>query len=175
MKIKYTYRVFLVIFSVAMALHCNLSKAIEGEVSETQQKKLMYSIIREAASYPVTDVAACISGVKSAASVYADLIRQGALDSEEYTRFSIENQIKFAFENGTPFDIYSFKIIFNLLRIIDTPWEEISKNNGVNYANQTAFYELITCKFNSGISTKLPTGQIPKETILKMIDSMPKE
>ncbi len=86
----------------------------KNKVTTTKQEERVYELMRRAAAYPVTDVSACIGGVKIAASTYADLLRQGALQSEEYTKFSIQNQFQFAFENGSPVDKNAFWIMFEI-------------------------------------------------------------
>ena len=182
MKMKYARSIAVIVLSTTVAAHDVKAEAVpkveieeKDKTIDLQQKERVYALMRQAAAYPVTNVAACIGGVKIAASIYADLLRQGALQSEEYTRFSIETQLKFAFENGTPLDMYAFRIVFEILRVNNAAWDEVSKNGGKDYAHQTALHEVITCKFNSGIVTKFPTGPVPKATIVNMVDAITKE
>ena len=180
-KMKYAYSMAAIILSGAMVFQDARSEEAQkikieekNNAKTSEKRKQVVSLIRQAAAYPVTDVAACIGGVKFAASLYADLLSQGALKSEEYTRFSIENQLQFAFENGTPVDIYAFRIIFEMLRINNATKEEVFKNEGKDYADQTAVWEVITCKFNSGMKG-FPTGPIEKNTIIKLVDHITDE
>lgn len=158
-----------ILFQGAMA--AELPKA-EGKNAAEQREKRVYVLMRKAAAYPVTDVAGCIAGVKFASSLYADLLRQGALQSEEYTKFSIETQLRFALENGTPVDMSAFWIVFEMLRTNSASWAEVSENEGGDYAQQTALWEAITCKFNSGYAGIPKDGPLPKDAVIKIVDLM---
>lgn len=152
-----------------------LPKAGKGAKNKNiavQPEERVYILMRKAAAYPATDVAGCIGGVKFATSLYADLLRQGALQSEEYTKFSIETQLRFALENGTPVDMNSFWIVFEMLRINNASWDEVSENEGNDYAQQTALWEAITCKFNSGYAGIPKSGPLPNTAVVQIVDLM---
>jgi hypothetical protein len=144
----------------------------EGTHTTVQREGRVYAFMRKAAAYPVTNVAGCIAGIRFASSLYADLVRQGALQSEEYTKFSIETQLRFAVENGTPVDMNAFWIVFNMLRTNNASWAEVSENNGADYAQQTALWEAITCKFNSGYAGIPKNGPLPKDAVTRIVELM---
>lgn len=179
MKIKYACVIAAIALSTTIVFHEvkaeELPKTGKGAKSKSkavQREERVYILMREAAAYPVTDVAGCIGGVKFAASLYADLLRQGALQSEEYTKFSIETQLRFALENGTPVDMNAFWIVFEMLRINSASWAEVSENEGNDYAQQTALWEAITCKFNSGYAGTIKSGPLTKAAVVQIVDLM---
>lgn len=139
-------------------------------VSAEPQNEKVYRLMKKAAAYPVTDVSACIAGVDFAASLYADLLRQGALQSDEYIKHSIETQLGFALENGTRVDMQAFSIMFDIERTNNSSWEEVAGNDGRDYAAITALFELITCKFGSGVAGI--KGPIQKDVAIKLVNKM---
>lgn len=179
MKIKYAFVIAAIVLSTTIVFHDvkaeELPKAGKGAKSKNiaaQREERVYILMRKAAVYPVTDVAGCIGGVRFATSLYADLLRQGALQSEEYTKFSIETQLRFALENGTPVDMNAFWIAFEMLRINSASWAEVSENGGNDYAQQTALWEAITCKFNSGYAGIPKSGPLPKAAVVQIVELM---
>lgn len=177
MKIKYACFFAAIALSTTIVIHDikaeELPKTGKGEQSKNtavQREERVYILMRKAAAYPVTDIASCIGGVRFAASLYADLLRQGALQNEEYIKFSIETQLRFALENGTPVDMNAFWIAFEMLRINSASWAEVSENGGSDYAQQTALWEVFTCKFNSGYAGIPKSGPLPKAAVVKMVD-----
>jgi hypothetical protein len=178
-KIKYACVIVAIALSTTIAFHDvkaeeppRAEKGTKSKNIATQREERVYIVMRKAAAYPVTDVAGCIGGVRFAASLYADLLRQGALKSEEYTKFSMETQLRFALENGTPVDMNAFGIVFEMLRANSASWAEVSENEGDNYAQQTALWEAITCKFNSGYTGIPKSGPLPKATVVQIVDLM---
>lgn len=145
--------------------------AAEPLKNQTDDKRI-YTLMRKAAAYPVTDVYACLSGVRIAAVLYADLLRQGALESEEYTKFSIETRLGFAANNGTPVDVNVFWLSFDLQRANGATLQELTSNDGREYAKQVALWEVITCKFNSSIPAFSKTGPIPKAEAIQLVERM---
>lgn len=179
MKIKNACAIAATLLSATIACHDVKAEVIPKEekrggskILAVQREERVYMLMRKAAAYSVDDLAGCIGGVKFATSLYADLLRQGALQSEEYTKFSIESQLQFALENGTPVDMNAFGIVFEMLRINNASMAEISENEGNNYAQQTALWEVITCKFNSGYAGIPKSGLLPKAAVVKIVDLM---
>lgn len=173
MKTKHAWIVATVALSAFVISHD--IKAEEGTRRKNvaaQRQERVHILMRKAAAYTVTDVLDCIGGVRFAASLYGDLLRQEALQSAEYTKYSIDTQLRFALENGTPVDMNAFWIVFEMLRQNGASWDEVSENEGKDYARQTTMWEAITCKFNSGYAGIFESGQLTKHAVVQIVDHM---